>query len=282
MRIWYFFIAVLIGLFFGFTSLAPNSVTPSKLLGQMYDSIKNIRTLRQKVFAIERIEKSYSNSISEIKVQTHPEKIYFKGLSKDLEILYNSEKPEDKALVKLHTFPFLMLNLDPRGNLMRKNQHYTIHELGYGFIGKSVALTISKDRDGIKNFTYRGKAAKNGYVCHLLEYENANYTYVDYTVREKETASSISYKLIVNDYLLRYKNDLLNDFGYLKKGSVLKVPTLYCKKAMVFLEEKMMLPVSLSLYDDMGLFESYDYTHIELNKPFLPKEFDRDFEAYDF
>ncbi|MDI1356252.1 MAG: DUF1571 domain-containing protein [bacterium] len=248
----------------------------------MYDSIKNIRTLRQNVHAIERIEKTYSNSVSEIKLQTRPEKVYFRGLSKDVEILYDSEKPEVKALIKLHTFPYLMLNLDPRGNLMRKNQHYTIHELGYGFIGKSVALTINKDRDGIKNFTYRGKAVKNGYTCHLLEYENTNYTYVNYTVRDKETASVIAYELCVNDYLLRYKNNLLNDFGYLKKGTVLKVPTLYCKKAMVFLEEKMMLPVSLSLYDDMGLFESYDYTHIQINKPFQADEFDRDNDAYDF
>jgi len=196
--------------------------------------------------------------------------------------LYNSEKPEQKALIKLHSFPYLTVNLDPRGNIMRKNQHYTIHELGYAFIGKSVALTISKDRDGLKNFKYHGKVLRNGYTCHLLEYENTQYTYVNYVVREKETASLIAYELCVNDYLLRYKNDLLNDFGYLKKGRVLKVSTLYCKKAMIFLDEKMMLPVSLSLYDDVGLFESYDYTEIEVNKPFQSNEFEKEFKDYDF
>ena len=105
--------------------------------------------------------------------------------------------------MKPHIFPYLSLRLVPRGNLMRKNQHYTLFELGYDFIGNSIAHTISKDKDGTKNFTYKGKAIKNGFMCYLLEYENTNYGYVVYTVKEKESASSIPYKLIVNDYFLR-------------------------------------------------------------------------------
>jgi hypothetical protein len=40
----------------------------------------------------------------------------------------------------------MTISLDPTGNLMRKNQHYTINELGYSFIGHSIALTINKDK----------------------------------------------------------------------------------------------------------------------------------------
>jgi hypothetical protein len=259
-----------------------SNVKPSKILHQMYDSIKAIKTLRQHVVAIERLEDTFNTSISEIKVHSNPRKVYFINRSKKLEILYNADVSKNKAFVKPHIFPYLTLSLDPRGNLMRKNQHYTIHELGYEFIGKSTALTISKDKDGLANFTYKGKVVKNGYYCHILEYENNNYSYVNYTVGEKETASSIAYKLIVNDYLLRHKNDLLNDFGYLKKGSVLKVPNLYCKKAVLFIDEKLMLPVSLSLFDDKGLYESYEYTDIIINKPFLPNEFNKNFKEYHF
>ncbi len=255
---------------------------PAKILHQMYDSIKNIKTLRQKVIAIERLEDTFNTSHSEIKIQTYPKKIYFINRMKKLEILYNAEVMPGKAIVKPHVFPYITLNLDPRGNIMRKNQHYTIHELGYDFIGKSTALTISKDKDGLNNFTYKGRVIKNGFMCYLLEYENKNYGYVDYVVQEKETASSIAYKLIVNDYLLRHKNDLLNDFGYLKKGRVLKVPNLYSKKAMLFIDEKLMLPVSLSLYDDKGLYESYEYTEIIINKPFKKDEFDKDYKEYHF
>jgi hypothetical protein len=269
-------------LFLGASFRNKTDVKPAKILHQMYDSIKSIRTLRQTVSAIERIDKKYTTAGSEIKLQMHPRKVYYHNKGKKLEILYNSETSAHKALVKPHVFPYMAITLDPTGNIMRKNQHYTIHELGYDFIGKSIALTINKDKEGLSNFTYHGKVVKNGYHCYFLEYENKNYTYTTYTVGEKETASLIAYKLCVNDYLLRYKNDLLNDFGYLKKGTVLKVPTLYCKKAVLYIDDKLFLPVSISIYDDIGLFESYEYTNIEINKPIKPEEFNRDYKGYGF
>lgn len=279
-------IKVIISLFFavllGFAFRNPGEITPAKVLHQMYDSIKNVKTLRTKVAALERIDKKFSSANSEYLVQTSPRKVYFINRSKKLEILYNTELYGRKALVKPNIFPYMTISLDPTGNIMRKNQHYSIHELGYSFIGNSIALTLSKDKDGLNNFTYHGKSHKNGYTCYLLEYENKNYAYTDYKVGEKETASSVAAKLCVNDYLLRDKNDLLNDFGYLRKGSVLKVPTLYCKKAILFIDEKLLLPVAISLYDDSGLFESYEYSSVEINKPFKDSDFKRDNKNYGF
>jgi hypothetical protein len=277
---------VVIFLFFvvliGFSFRIKVDIKPAKILSHMYDSIKNVKTLRTKVTALERIDKKFSVANSEYLLQTHPRKLYFINREKKLEILYNSELYGHKALVKPHAFPYMTLNLDPTGNLMRKNQHYSINELGYGFIGNSIALTLSKDKNGINNFSYKGTTHKNGYSCHLLEYENINYSYIDYTVQERETASSISSKLYVNDYLLRDKNDLLNDFGYLKKGSVLKVPNLYCKKAILFIDENTMLPISISLYDDSGLFESYDFSALQINKAFTENDFKRENKNYGF
>src|SRR5687767_6273442 len=97
----------------------------------MFDSIKNVRTLRIKVSALERIEKKFSSACSEIKIQTNPRKVYFLNRVKKLEVLYNPDLYGLKAVVKPHVFPYMSLSLDPTGNLMRKNQHYTIHELGY-------------------------------------------------------------------------------------------------------------------------------------------------------
>ena len=41
---------------------------------------------------------------------------------------------------------------------------------------------------------------------------------------------------------------------------------MYCKKAVLYLDEKTMLPVSVSIYDDIGLFENYDYTNIKIKE----------------
>ena len=62
----------------------------------------------------------------------------------------------------------------------------------------------------------------------------------------------------------------------------MKVPTLYCKKAVLYIDEILMLPVSISLYDDAGLFESYDFSGIEINRPFKENEFTRNFKGYGF
>ncbi len=251
------------------------------LLSQMNDSIKKINTLKMHIYAIERIEKSYFSANSQIKVNNHPRKLYFINPQKKLEILH-VPSIDDKAIVKPHVFPYVTMQLNPHGNLMRKNQHYTINELGFEFISKSIALTINKDKEGSKHFKYHGKIKKNGVSCYFIEYENPHFTYINYTIGKKETVTSLSYKLCVNDYLVRYKNDLINDFGFLKEGKVIQVPTLYCKKAVVYLAENTLLPISLSLYDDVGLFESYEFTNIEINPHINDEEFTVKYKAYKF
>ena len=276
------FFSIIAFVFFSFAFDMRNEMNPLKLLSQMNDSIKCIKTLKAKVSSLERIEKKYLSAKSEIKIQSSPRKLYFLNPEKKLEVLYNQGEHNNKALVKPHTFPFVTISLDPTGNLMRKNQHYTVHELGYEFIGRSVALTIAKDGEGLKNFIYHGKIMKNGYNCYFLEYENKSYTYIDYTVKEKETVSSIANNNCVNDYLVRYRNDLLNDFGYLKKGKVIKIPTLYCKKATLYIDEKLLLPVAISLYDDIGIFENYEFTEILINRGIKQEEFTKEYKDYHF
>lgn len=247
----------------------------------MFDSIKQIKTLRTRIYALERVEHNFISANSEIKLQTHPRKLYFINPEKKLEILYDAERSK-KATVKPHIFPYLTVHLDPNGNLMRKNQHYTIHELGFEFIAKTIALTLKSNQAQPRNFEYIGRVEKNGYHCHLLQFEEDNFTYQDYVVQEKETATSIAYKLCVNDYLLRYKNDLLNDFGYLKKGRVLRVPNLFCKKAVLYIDEQHLLPVAISLFDDKGLFESYGFSATVVNRTFDKNEFSSSNPAYGF
>jgi hypothetical protein len=43
-----------------------------------------------------------------------------------------------------------------------------------------------------------------------------------------------------------------------------------------------MLPVSNKVFDDKGLFETYEYYDMQVNKPFDQKEFTKGFEGYNF
>lgn len=254
-----------------------------KLITDMMDSVKKVNYIRFNMKSVERTETGFSIASTKIKLQTHPRKSYLLNTEKKLEILYNEGELNNKALVKPHVFPYFTMTLEPRGNLMRKNQHFTILEIGFDFTVRTIAVALSKEKDQIaKHLTYVGKVEKNKMNCYMLIYENLTFSYYDYTVQHKETVSSIAGKLIVNDYMIRCKNKLYDDYGYLKEGSKIKIPNFYCKKAIFYIEEKSMLPISTSIFDENGLFESYDYFDVELNKPIPANEFKKDFKDYKF
>jgi len=256
---------------------------PAKVIAEMLDSINHMKTVRFKVKALERTESGYIAAVSISKINIKPRQLYFVNPEKKLEILYVAGKYENKAVVKPHVFPYVTMHLSPSGNIMRKNQHYTIHELGFDFIGRTIALAISKEKENmLKSLSYIGKHEKNGYHCHMVVYESSAFNFFTYEVGHKETVTSIAAKFNVNDYLLRFKNNLFNDFGYIKQGTKLQVPNYYCKRAVLYIDEKTMLPVSVSVYDDKGLFECYDFYDIILNKPIDPAEFTKEYKDYHF
>lgn len=254
-----------------------------KLITDMMDSVRKINYLRFQMKSIERVETGYSTASTKIKLQTHPRKSYLLNAEKKLEVLYNEGEQNNKAVVKPHVFPYFTMSLEPRGNLMRKNQHFTILELGFDFTVRTIAIALSKEKDQVaKHLTYVGKVEKNKMMCYLLTYENQSFSYTEYIVQHKETVSSIAAKFTVNDYMLRCKNKLYDDYGYLKEGSKIKIPNFYCKKAIFYVDEKTMLPISISIYDEVGLFESYDFSDLEVNKPIPAIEFTRNYKDYGF
>lgn len=254
-----------------------------KIISDMMDSAKKITSIRYKMKSMERIESGYNRASTQIKLQINPRKSYLLNTENKIEILYNSTESVTKCLVKPHTFPYVSLNLDPRGNLVRKNQHFTVLELGFDFTVRTIAVALSKEKEQIiKHLTLVGKVEKNNMRCIMLIYENLNFAYLDYVVQPKETVSSIAAKFVVNDYMVRTKNKLYNDYGYLKVGSIIKIPSFYCKKGVFYIDEKTMLPISVSIFDEVGLFESYDYFEVELNKHIPDNEFKKDFKGYKF
>ena len=254
-----------------------------KLITDMLDSSKKVSSLRYNMKSVERIETGYVTATTKVKLQVHPRRSYLVNTDNKLEVLYSEGENNNKALVKPHVFPYFTMSLDPRGNLMRKNQHFTILDIGFDLNEKTIAIALSKEKDQIaRHLTYVGKVEKNKMNCMLLVYENLDFSYYEYTVQHKETVSSIAGKFTVNDYMIRCKNKLYDNYGYLKEGSVVKVPTFYCKKAVFYVDEKTMLPISVSIYDEVGLFESYDFFNLEVNSPIPAAEFKRDFKGYGF
>lgn len=253
------------------------------ILERMIDSINNIRTLKTKLSALERFQNKYLKANSFFKISYYPiKKLYFTNPEKKIEILYIEGQNHNKALVKHPSLPMSIL-LDPDGAMMKKNQHYTIHELGFQYIAHTIQTALSKEKEKYLNYLhYLGIKDKNNKLCYVLMYESSNFDYIPYIVGEKENVFAISKKLNINEYIIRDKNNLYYEFGYLKKGSIIQVPKMYCKKAFIYIDTQSFLPISINLYDDKGLLESYDYFDVQKNVPIAEQEFSRHYKHYNF
>ncbi|MFL5754145.1 MAG: hypothetical protein ACJ76F_12105 [Bacteroidia bacterium] len=200
--------------------------------------------------------------------------IYFRNEKKKISLLWKEGVNGNNALVKARMLFNTSLSLDPYGNMMRKNQHYTIHELGYNFFAMTFSSAILKNKEHIsKKLIYIGKKPLAEKICHVLIYDDNDYTYFDYKAGKNESVSSIAIKFNVSDYVIRSKNDLHSFYGDVREGKILKIPNSYCKKVVLFIDEKTMLPVNITNYDDVGLYENYEYFNVEINKKFTVEDF---------
>lgn len=272
----------IISLFIGSTSPSP---VPScrEIVEKMLDSIKNIKTQTYSLKATERVGEHLLFAESHIKLSFNPKKIYFRSVLKGFEVLWVSGQNKGNALVHSKTMPLVNLDLDPYGSIMRKDQHHTIFDLGTPYIGSVIANTILKaPKDFDKHFTYAGVITWNKTECYQIIIDYPEYKYIEYTVGKGETVTSIAHKLNTSDFKIRYKNDLSSYFGTIKEGKKLTIPIPYSNKAIIYIDKKTFLPVNLKVYDELGLFEAYEFYNMKINVSFAPDEFTKNFKGYGF
>ncbi len=271
-----------VSLFFGSTSHKNNS-TCREIIEHMLDSIKNIRTQACSVKATERIGKNFLIAQSYIKINLNPRKIYFHSPAKGAELLWVEGTNKGNALVHTKSIPLMNFDLDPYGSIIRKDQHHTIFELGTSYIGVTIANTILKaPKDFDKHFAYAGSIIWNNKDCHQIIISYPDYKYIDYITQKGETVTSIAHKLNTSDYKIRYKNDLSSYFGAIKTGKKLTIPVPYSNKAIMYIDKKSYLPIFVTVYDEEGLYEAYEFTAMRVNHTFKSDEFLKSYKGYGF
>jgi len=255
----------------------------NEIIHQMLDSIKKIKTQRCGVKSTERSNGSLHIADSQIKININPKKIYFKNATKGIEILWVQGANKGNAIVRASSLPFMNLDLDPYGSIMRKDQHHTIFDLGFHFIGTTIANTIVKaPKDFDKHFAYAGTLIWNKTDCYQILINYPEYKYVDYTVGKGETVTSIAYKYSTSDYKIRHKNELSSYFGTIKEGKKILIPVPYCNKTILYIDKKTFLPINIKVYDEGGLYEAYEFYNVRLNTTFAADEFSKSYKEYGF
>jgi hypothetical protein len=218
---------------------------------------------------------------STVKLQISPRKLYLSV--RGPEVLWIQGQNNGDALVNPGAFPYMNLNLDPYGSLMRKDQHHTIHEMGFQYLADILKDGMKRAGDKLdKYFVVVGEEKINGRMCYKLAISFPEFAWGPYTVKKGENLTTIARKLKVSEYMVLMNNPKISWYNDVKEGQIIQVPNAYGKLTILHVDKELLLPVSNKVFDDQGLFETYEYHNLQINTPILPEEFTKDYKDYNF
>ena len=252
---------------------------------KMLTSCEKLKTTSFNLISTERLKDGkLKKSEILIKLQREPKNMYIYCIDPNpgAECLWRIGKLNNLLLVNPNGFPFFNLKLNTHHSLLRNGQHHTIEEVGFDYIAEVFRYYIRKDGDKMLDlFTMTGMSEYDGHRCKVLQYENPDFTYVDYTVKQGETLTTIARDNYVSDYMLLAVNDMKN-YDSVKPGQVIKLPTSYGKKIVMYVDLTYNLPLVQIIYDEKGLYEKYEYKSFVANPRFSADDFDAGNPKYGF
>jgi outer membrane lipoprotein-sorting protein len=274
---------LLIGFLFA-TSCLAQAPDMDKLFQDMQSVIKTHKTLRFHLNKIERMKGKMEPGEQDVKLNMSPFKVYLKVLApnKGAEVIYLAGKNDGNCLVNPNAFPYMNLNLDPDGAILRKGQHHGIKQLSFKYTGEVLGSVYKKYQKKINDYVeYKGDITWDGRDCYHIQLDNKEYALVDYKVQAGEDIIDIARKTNTNEYMLLEQNKLKN-FDSVKAGQTIKVPNSYCKSITMYVDKELKLPIYQKMYDEVGHSATYEYTKVQINPSFSADEFTKEFKEYDF
>lgn len=274
----------LIGLCLSFVLIGlTQAQTAESVVNQMLSALDAGKTYEYTMVQEERIDgKIHKNKIF-TKIQETPKKVFIdnvEGANEGVQVLYVSGERDNKALVN----KMFGIKLSPFNSLIRKNQHHTILESGFGLLIGSIR--DAKKRAQAQNafdqvFQLAGSVTFDGKSCYKLILTDPTFTYESYTIQDGESLYSIAMKKKVCEQLIVEKNGL-GGFGSGKSGQTIQIPSSYAKKTILYIDKSNMHPIYQEMYDEKGMFEKYTFYDLKVNPSFTSKDFSEDNSAYDF
>jgi hypothetical protein len=259
--------------------LPPPAITTAQLITRLTAAIQGLSSIRCNAEARERVGTKTASDFTAMKIAYRPYRVYLKN-QKGVEVLYAAGQNDNEAMVYPAAFPYITLNLDPNGALMRKGQHHTVLQAGFGMIADLLNGPDGKaDNAYTRSFRYAGDSTAQGQTCYVLRSDYPQYRYVAYRVGKNETINSVADHFGCGEYRILERNNLSVD-SKLAEGQVLQVPNAYGRRVLVVVNAKTYLPASVTVYDERGLYEKYNFLDVVANQPIPAAEFSKDYKGY--
>ncbi|SNR57686.1 MULTISPECIES: DUF1571 domain-containing protein [Hymenobacter] len=256
-------------------------LTTDQVISRLSGAIENLKSLRCNVRAQERIAGSYQQARTTMKMSFKPYKVYLRN-QKGIEVLWVTGQNNGDAWVYPNSFPYVTLSLDPKGSIMRKSQHHSVLDAGYGTIAEMLHGSEQRlDHSFEKNFRYTGDTILAGRAAYVLRTDYPQFRYVTYKTTKAESVTAISDKFGCGEYRILERNDLAAG-AIVPAGRTLQVPNAYGRRVVLCVDQKMFLPLVVQVHDDKGLFEKFEFSDVVPNQPIPAQEFTKDFKGYKF
>ena len=257
------------------------TISCKEIVDKMIKKINEVERLKYSLKIVERTNGKYNNFGSSVKLNRKPRKLYL--TTNGIEVLWVQGTNNGKALVNPNSFPYINLNLDPMGSLMREDQHHTINEMGFDYFGNVISYNFRQAGASFdKYFKFEGEETLNGRASYKITINNPDFKFVSYTVKKGENLVKIARANYVAEYMILENNPKLDDYYDVKEGDVIKIPNMYAKNVLIYVDKSNFLPIGVRIYDHKGLFEQYDYFSLQVNPVFEDAEFTRDYKGYKF
>ena len=252
-----------------------------EIIDQMLKAVDNVKTLTYHLKVNERIKGTILSTQSVVKLQRSPRKLYL--FLYGPEVLWIEGKNNGNALVNPGAFPFFSLNLDPYGATLRKDQHHTIHEVGFDYLSDIIRASVKKTGDKFdRNFLFIGEEKGGARACYKIIITYPEFAFNNYTVKKGEDLVAIARKFKISEYMILENNPAVDNFSNVKEGQQIKIPNAYGKLTTLLIDKEYLLPIFNKIFDDKGLFESYEYQELKVNVKIPEEEFTKEFKGYHF
>lgn len=271
----------LLFIFIGSTLVAQDA---RYVLNKLLEEVAKGRTYEYTMIQTERVDgKMYVNKLF-TKLNVNPKKVFIdniEGENKGVHVLYVDGERSNKALVSV----LWGVTLSPFNSKMRKNQHHTLLDSGFGLLLSSLGEAqkrADKEKGFDQVFKLDGEVTYDGRKCYKMLLTDPTFTYVDYTIKNGESLYDIAIKKNICEQLIVEKNSSLKDFDSAKDGLTIKIPSSYAKKTILYIDKQNYHPIYQEMHDEKGMFEKYEFLGMKVNPRFAPNEFDKGFSGYKF
>ena len=264
-----------------FSQSNPNAF---EILQLMIQRANQVKTIEYNAIMNERIGKKMVKKESYFKINNSPLNIYVKQsfIGITLDALYCQGLNKNRLLIATVGFPWIQTSLDPLGNRVRANHHHTIFEAGFTFFVNITNEIVNQHKNDVELSIVSDNEIKDGRNCYKISINAKSFKFVPYTVGKGENLTTIAKRNNLNDYMILEKNPKIDDYLDVVTGQVINIPTMYGKQLVLFLDKDLLLPVEIDIFDDLGLYATYMYKNLKINKQFAWNEFSPTYNGYHF